>query len=94
MLPGPRDAPALFCLCALFAVAIAISLRTGRTLTGRWSVVRRDAQPGVFWTTVGLLGVCLCVSLVIALMAVAPWPPGAKEWSAPHANPRTSLSDP
>ncbi len=94
MLPGSQDAPFLWGLCLFFAAAIAISIGTGRTLSGRWTIVRRAEQPGLFWVSIGALGVLLFASVFAALMAIAHWPPGARGWAAPNINPNTSLSQP
>ena len=73
---------------------IAVSVHTGRTLGGRWTIIRRDEQPGLFWAMIGVYSAFLIVFVFLGLMAIAPWSAGSENWAAPNINPNTSLSRP
>jgi len=92
-MPTLRDAPLLWLLCALIAAYIGLCLRLGR-LYGRGTPVRRDEQPAPFWGGIAGMGAVLVGMLFLALLASAPWPPGAETWVAPHTQKNGSWATP
>lgn len=93
MLPGPKDAPALWFACLALAAITLTFIKAGSVLGARWTVVRREEEPGLFWVLVGIWGVTSAIVALAAMIASAPWPAGAAHWAAPHINPNASWSD-